>query len=69
MIVFYSNGERRVITGWREWLLWLAAGVIFVVFAGLTLGLALTVFTIAIFAIPVAIVLALVASLFQARRF
>jgi uncharacterized membrane protein len=63
MIVLYRNGEQRVITGWREWLIWLAAGVILVVLACLALGFALTLFTIAIFALPVAIVLALLASL------
>ncbi len=63
MIVLYRNGEQRVITGWREWLIWLAAGVILVVLACLALGVALTLFTIAIFALPVAIVLALLASL------
>mgnify|MGYP000055231626 CR=1 FL=1 len=65
MIVLYRNGEQRVITGWREWLIWLAAGVILVVLACLALGFALTLFTIAIFALPVAIVLALLARLVQ----
>ncbi|MGE0055542.1 MAG: hypothetical protein AB7S74_15170 [Hyphomicrobium sp.] len=68
MIVLYRNGEQRVITGWREWLIWLAAGVILVVLACLALGFALTLFTIAVFAFPVAIVLALIAGLVQSRR-
>lgn len=68
MIVIYKNGERRVITGWREWLVWLAAGAVLVVLASLALGVALTLFTIAILTIPIAFVLALVASLFQSRR-
>ena len=68
MIVLYRNGEQRVITGWREWLIWLATGVILVVLACLALGFALTLFTIAVFALPVAIVLALIAGLVQSRR-
>ena len=31
MIVIYRNGVRTVITGWREWLLTLAAAVMLVV--------------------------------------
>ncbi len=68
MIIFYKNGEQRVITGWREWLIWLAAAVSLVVLACLALGFALTLFTIAIFALPVAIVLALLSGLVQSRR-
>lgn len=68
MIVLYRNGEQRVITGWREWLIWLAAAVILVVLACLALGIALTLFTIAVFALPIAIVLVLIASLVQPRR-
>lgn len=68
MIIFYKNGEQRIITGWREWLIWLAAGAILVVLACLAVGFALTLFTIAIFALPVAIVLALLAGLVQSRR-
>lgn len=69
MIVIYRNGERQVISGWREWLIWIAAAAVLVVLTLLGLGLALTFFTIAIFTIPVAFVLFLVAGLFQGRRF
>jgi uncharacterized membrane protein (DUF2068 family) len=69
MIVIYNNGERRVISGWREWLIWLTVGAIFVVLACFALGIALTLFTIAIFTIPVAFVLFVIASLLQPRRF
>lgn len=68
MIVIYRNGERHEISGWREWLIWLAAAAILVVVASLALGIALTLFTIAIFTIPVAFVLVLVAGLFQSKR-
>jgi hypothetical protein len=68
MIVIYRNGERQVISGWREWLLWIAAATILVVVACLALGFALTLFTVAIFTIPIAFVLALVAGLVQSRR-
>lgn len=67
MIVINRNGERQVITGWREWLIWLAAGAVLVVLGCLALGFALTLFTIAIFTLPLAIVLALIAGLFQGR--
>ncbi len=68
MIVLYRNGERQVISGWREWLIWIAAAAIFVVVACLALGFALTLFTVAIFTIPIAFVLALIAGLVQSRR-
>jgi hypothetical protein len=68
MIVIYRNGERQVISGWREWLAWIAAAVVLVVAGCLALGFALTLFTIAIFTIPIAFVLALVAGLVQSRR-
>ena len=67
MIVIYRNGVPQVISGWREWLLWIAAAVILVVFACLALGFALTLFTVAIFTIPLAVVLALIAGLVQSR--
>lgn len=67
MIILYRNGEKRVITGWREWLFWLAAAAVLVVIACLALGVALTLFTVAIFTLPIAFVLALVAWLLQGR--
>lgn len=68
MIVINRNGEQRVITGWREWLIWIAVAVVIVVAGSLMLGLALTLFTVAIFTLPIAIVLALIAGFFQGRR-
>jgi hypothetical protein len=68
MIVIYRNGERQIISGWREWLLWIAAAALLVVVACLALGFAMTLFTIAIFTIPIAFVLALIAGLVQSRR-
>lgn len=65
MIVLYRNGEKTVITGWREWLIWLAIAVAVVVIGCLALGFALTLFTIALFALPIAIGLALLASIFS----
>jgi hypothetical protein len=68
MIVIYRNGERQVISGWREWLMWIVGAAVFAVVVSLMLGLALTLFTIAIFTIPIAFVLALIAGLVQSRR-
>ena len=68
MIVIYRNGERSEITGWRAWLVFAAAAVVMVVIACLMLGAALTLFTLFLFGLPIAIGLALLASLFQMRR-
>ena len=59
MIVIYRNGVRTVITGWREWLLMLAAAVMLVVVFCLTLGIAFRQFTLVLFGLPLAIALAL----------
>ena len=67
MIILYRNGEKRVISGWREWLIWLAVAAVIVVVGSLALGIALTLFTIALFAIPIAVALALIATLFHRR--
>lgn len=67
MIVIYRNGEKRVISGWREWLIWLALAAAIVVIASLALGVALTLFTIALFTLPIAFVLFLLTGLFQRR--
>ena len=68
MMVIYRNGVRTVITGWREWLLMLAAAVMLVVVFCLTLGIALTLFTLVLFGLPLAIALALLVQVFQSRR-
>lgn len=67
MIVIYRNGERSEISGWRAWLFWLAAGAGIVAAASLIFSLALTLFTFFLFALPVAIILALIAALVQKR--
>ena len=65
MIVIYRNGVPTVITGWRAWLIMLGAAVAFVVVMGVVLGLALTVWTIMLFALPVMILFGLIATWLQ----
>lgn len=69
MLVIQRNGRTIVLTGWRAWLLGallfvgltlLAALVAFVV-----LGVAITVGAVLLIALPVAIGIAILASLFQ----
>jgi hypothetical protein len=64
MIVVYRNGQRIVITGWRAWLIVGAAvsfaALVVVAAIALLLGIALTIGTILLFAVPLAIVLALI---------
>lgn len=67
MIIIYRNGVPTVVTGWRAWLIFAAAGIIMVVVACLLLGVALTLFTIVLFGLPLAILLAVVAALLQSR--
>lgn len=67
MIVIDRNGRRTVISGWREWLVWLAVAFGLVVIGGLVLGIALTVFSVALIAVPIAVVLAVIAGLLQNR--
>lgn len=71
MIVITRNGKTTVITGWRAWLVGAAA------FAGLTVllflivflmaGVAITVGAVLLIVVPVAVGLALIASVFQPR--
>jgi hypothetical protein len=68
MIVIYRNGVPTVITGWRAWIIMLAAALAFVVIAGLVLGIALTVWTVLLFALPLMILFGLVATWWQSRR-
>ena len=68
MIVIYRNGQPTVITGWRAWLVFAAAAVVMVVVGCLMLGAALTLFTLFLFGLPIAIGLAILASLVQGRR-
>jgi hypothetical protein len=72
MIVIYRNGERTVITGWRSWLIVAVAvsltALIVVAAIGLVFGIALTVGAVLLFAIPIALVLALIARLLLPRQ-
>jgi hypothetical protein len=72
MIVIYRNGERVVVSGWRAWLIVvpavLMAALIVVAVISLLLGLALTIFTVLLFVVPVAIALGLLVRSFGARR-
>jgi hypothetical protein len=68
MIVIYRNGVPTVIRGWRAWLVLLVAALAMVVLLGLVLGIALTVWTVLLFALPVIIVLGLIATWLQSRR-
>jgi hypothetical protein len=68
MIVIYRNGVPTVITGWRAWLIMLGAALAFVVIGGLVLGIALTVWTVLLFALPLMILFGLVATWWQSRR-
>jgi hypothetical protein len=68
MIVIYRNGVPTVVTGWRAWLIMLAAALAFVVIAGLVLGIALTVWTVLLFALPLMILFGLVATWWQSRQ-
>lgn len=68
MIVIYRNGVPTIITGWRAWLIVVLSALAFVIMGGLVLGLALTVWTIMLFAIPITIVVALIASMLTRHR-
>lgn len=68
MIVIYRNGVPTVVTGWRAWLMILVATLSLVVVAGLVLGLALTVWTVMLVALPVVILVGLIATWLQSRR-
>ena len=68
MLVIYRNGIPTVITGWRAWLLMLAASIVMVIVVCLTLGFALTMFTLFVFGLPLVFALAFLVHLFQSRR-
>jgi hypothetical protein len=71
MIVITRNGERTVLTGWREWLfkivVFMAAILLFGVIAFVMFGLALTIGAIALVVIPAAIIVGLLGTLFGRR--
>lgn len=67
MIVYSKNGAPQVVTGWKAWLILIAGAIAFVVIGGLMLGIALTMWTIALFALPIALIIGVVMSLFAPR--
>lgn len=68
MIVIGYNGARKVISGWREWIVWIAAAAVILAVASLALGVALTLLSFAVLALPVLLILALIVGLVQRRR-
>jgi hypothetical protein len=71
MLVIYRNGKRVVVSGWRAWLIVapavLIAALVVVAVISLLLGIALTVFTVLLFVVPVAIALALLVRQFNGQ--
>jgi len=71
MIVLSRNGKTTVISGWRAWLVgavvFVATTTLVALFALLAFGMALTVTMLVLIAVPVAIGVALVGSLFRSR--
>ena len=71
MIVITRNGKTTVITGWRAWLIgvvvFAATTILLALVAFLVLGIALTVTMVLFIAVPVAVGVALIASLFRPR--
>jgi len=72
MIVITRNGETTVYTGWRAWLIVAAVSVTaalgIVIVAFLLLGIAITIAALLVFVVPLAILLAVVASWMQSHR-
>ena len=72
MIVISRNGKTTVVTGWRAWLIGAAAFVgatlLLAVIAFLFLGIAVTVGAVLLIVVPVAIGIALIASLLGSGR-
>jgi hypothetical protein len=70
--VFENNGNRIVFTGWRAWLLGLPVilflSMVGVVIVLLAIGAALTLGTILLFGIPIALVAALIVYLVVPRQ-
>ena len=67
MLVIYRNGVPTVITGWRASLIMLVGALVFVVIGGLMLGLALTVWSVMLFALPIALLFGVIAMLLQLK--
>jgi hypothetical protein len=71
MLVIRRNGRTRVITGWQSWLLgsviFVGLTLLFALIALVVLGIALTLGAVLLIALPIAIGVAILASLFQER--
>jgi len=72
MIVVTRNGNTTVVTGWRAWLVgvvvFVAAMELLFVIAFVILGMAITVGAVLLIVVPVAVGVALLASLFRSPR-
>jgi hypothetical protein len=72
MLVIQRNGRTTVITGWRAWVLgaaaFLAATLLMALIAFVVLGVAITAGALLLIALPVAIGVAILASLLPSRR-
>lgn len=68
MIVYYKNGVPQVVTGWKAWAMLIVGAIAFVVIGGLMLGIALTVWTVALFALPIAALIGVLMMLLGPRR-
>ena len=72
MIVITKNGKTTVITGWRAWLIgvaiFVAATACLFVIAFVMLGIAITVGAVLVIVVPVAVGVAILASLFRSPR-
>jgi hypothetical protein len=73
VIVVYRNGQRVILNGWRAWLIIVPAvllgAVAFLAVAGLFFGIAFTAAGFFLIGLPIAVVLAFIVQLFQARRY
>jgi hypothetical protein len=69
MIVITRNGETKVISGWRAWLLGTSICAVTILVLGLVfflmLGIALTTTMVLLITIPIVVGVALIASLFR----
>ena len=72
MILITRNGRTTVLTGWRAWLagaaICVVTTVLFAFLAFVLLGVAITVWAVLFIVVPVAIGLAILASLFRSSN-
>ena len=72
MIVITRNGRTTVLTGWRAWLagaaICAATTILFAFIAFVLLGVAITVWAVLFIVVPVAIGIAILASLFRSSN-